>query len=281
MNALRHLHKFRQLPGEAAETLVGSPWHVSILRREPPSDRVAVIFVHGFGGDSYGTWRDFHGLSIKDQRLRQADLYFYSYRSSSGQLPGQASRFELFASTIADGVEHHAAFGGGSGGYRRIVLVAHSQGAVIARLAVLQAHKQNRRWVESTRLVLFAPAHCGERIASTVASLLDRLPLLGVVIDVVQYRAPATEQLTAGPGTMLEGLRRSTERLATEKPELSRGLRATCVFGDRERVVVADVFDCDVRWQPDPLGHDHQSICKPNRGWMFPVQFVDEVGDMP
>jgi alpha-beta hydrolase superfamily lysophospholipase len=64
--------------------------------------------------------------------------------------------------------------------YKGVIIVAHSLGAVVSRLTLLDAYWRNLAWTQRTGLVLFAPAHSGAQI----------LPLASLALGVLRL-APA------------------------------------------------------------------------------------------
>src|SRR5262249_32167601 len=111
-----------------------------------PTERL-VVFVHGFGGDALGTWRQFSDLWPRGKA--GYDLVFYGYDSLRRQAlySGDELRevLEAFlpapAAMINPTIEHLAHVHAGilrlAFSYRRIVFVAHSLGAVVVRQALV------------------------------------------------------------------------------------------------------------------------------------------------
>src|SRR5437763_9445798 len=62
--------------------------------------RKAAIFVHGFGGDPFDTWANFHGLIERDKSWDDIDLYFYAYDSIGDHIAYNSQRFEDFLNEI-------------------------------------------------------------------------------------------------------------------------------------------------------------------------------------
>src|SRR5438105_9623963 len=124
-----------------------------------------IIFVHGFGGSAVGTWRDFPG-SLRSQ-LRGSDLVFYGYDGeharagiSAGLLKKHMNVFldhpdKVFNESMLMMVQRDAFQ------YETITVVAHSLGAIVSRLALVEAFNEKQPWVNAIRLILFAPAHRG------------------------------------------------------------------------------------------------------------------------
>src|SRR5262249_58523550 len=74
-------HKKEQHYYHRLETFDGSFAMLSLQ----PKVRRAVVFVHGFGGDAYGTWSQFQLLIDQVESVSSAfadvDLYFFQYHS--------------------------------------------------------------------------------------------------------------------------------------------------------------------------------------------------------
>lgn len=50
-----------------------------------------LIFVHGFGGNSIGTWNTFHSSLIFDNDFKKSDIIFYGYDTFRGQANDHAA----------------------------------------------------------------------------------------------------------------------------------------------------------------------------------------------
>jgi pimeloyl-ACP methyl ester carboxylesterase len=240
--------------------------------------RNLVVFVHGFGGKSQKTWSAFESLLLP-QGLN-ADIIFYGYHGflehiqpNAGLLDETideiASRPTRFLATHAP----HVVRGPGWRGYDRIVLVAHSMGAIVSRRALLVALKAKRKWVEQVRLVLFAPAHTGvDDVIGLLLGIRDPFGIGAIASGGIKIVSPALRDL----------LKASTfEKLAAEtRAERQRNKRrsrclvaARVVFGSAETVVSMEPFGED----PEPVslrGKGHFSVCKPTAQFRRPVEIV-------
>lgn len=125
----------------------------TMLAEDQPD--TAVVFVHGWGGDSDTTWANFHILIDKtsEQTLRwsKADIFFYKYDSVEIGIRPNALDFGDFLSQIfpkpaqwvlTEPLNHNSAMSGLDGdviwrenfpGYSQLVVVAHSAGATVVR----------------------------------------------------------------------------------------------------------------------------------------------------
>lgn len=236
-----------------------------------------VVFVHGFGSKSMACWSVFPQLLQPEVRTRGADLVFFGYDSLWTQtrasaddlrrlLDELASRPHAFINPLVDPAEaRERGFA-----YRRIVIVAHSFGAVIARWALIMAR---RSWTKRCALVLFAPAHKGARAPKAALGLLGLLPKVGLALGAVaQYVSPTLTDLEPG-STMLTQLLEQTERqLAAGRADFLKAKYV--VFGRKERVVVTETFASD----PDPVSpwpkKGHTDVQSPAGDYREPLLLV-------
>src|ERR1700733_10914363 len=141
----------------------------------------AVIFVHGFLGDARGTWLNFQEM-IDSYVLRfphwsTADAYFFSYESFLQSITDSAEELLSFTHKIFPKppgwlfsvpavIRHIPGFSLialKKRTYKRLILVGHSEGAVVIRRAIVVAYKRTggKDPILGANLALFAPAHLG------------------------------------------------------------------------------------------------------------------------
>jgi hypothetical protein len=130
--------------------------------------RKLVLFVHGFTGSAVDSWLEFPRLLRLDPHFKGYDLVSFAYESNRQPATFSASAFYHFLSRIMDSPASTINAGlptdlvrATTFGYDRVVIVAHSLGAVVARRALVNAHTQHAPWVGKIALLLFAPAHKG------------------------------------------------------------------------------------------------------------------------
>src|SRR6266581_6928434 len=79
---------------------LGYPGSYALLSDGPTEGRIATVFVHGFAGDSFSTWLEFHTLvdSVAEQfpLWQNHDLYFFDYGSVYTGTPILAARLQRF-----------------------------------------------------------------------------------------------------------------------------------------------------------------------------------------
>ena len=143
---------------------------------------VAVVFVHGFLGDAKGTWLNFQEMidscAQEFPKWTRSDAFFFAYQSFQDSITDSAETLlktvdilfpdppkslfnvkasipHLAPSLISFTLDHRV--------YNELVLIGHSEGAVIIRRAVCIAYKTEGpdHKILNARLSLFAPAHFG------------------------------------------------------------------------------------------------------------------------
>lgn len=237
----------------------------------------AVIFVHGFNGDPVSTWPRFPALLTTTKDSADCDIVFFGYdglraqsNTSAGLLAGFLSRYlrgpgHLLAQT-RPGTARRANFA-----YERIVVVAHSLGAVVTRLALLQLHAAPKppQWLSRVRLVFMAPAHNGAYAALLAGLVLSgkALSLPGLVASLVKYQYPLLQELEPG-SVILKDLHARTKQALKKVPAPGDGgdyLRAhRVVWAENELVVLNKQFLEDLQPTVNAIGKSHTAVCKPD-----------------
>jgi hypothetical protein len=118
--------------------------------------------------------------------------------------------------------------------YSKIIIAAHSLGAVIGRWSLLFARDKQYTWMNKTTLVLYAPAHMGARVVRLACeSRLDIL--ISFVRSFTRFSSPLIDELAPG-SPELQALQQKT--LAAINAGDSPYLIATkVVFVAKERIV--------------------------------------------
>lgn len=234
-----------------------------------------VIFVHGFAGGPTSTWPQFPTLLPAAKAAREADILFYSYDSLRTRAYVSAVKLYKFLTIltanpnalIQQSLPGTVARTGTPFAYSRIIIVAHSLGALVSRLALLEAHKNNDAWAANVRLILFAPAHTGADILRLAGLALTGLP---VAMPAAQLVLPSLQDLDPRSSAILKRLAKEVSAAVKKAPYL----RATVVIhAERDPVVSPNPFCTD----PTPLfipGVDHMSVCKPNPPFSIPLDQV-------
>ncbi len=95
----------------------------------------AIVFIHGFNGSSMETFGDFNLDFRVRPKYEGYDVYFFSYQSLFSQISNSAIYFLDFLTAIHDDIKDVIKNSGSTekrkGNYTKIVIVAHSLGAVV------------------------------------------------------------------------------------------------------------------------------------------------------
>jgi pimeloyl-ACP methyl ester carboxylesterase len=157
--------------------------------------------------------------------------------------------------------------------YRRLVLVGHSEGALVIRQAMIDACQRTtgQNPILNARLALFAPAHRGVLITGWVAA----------VLAVARAEHLASSALRASPAfaemqdsEFIRGVQQSTEALLADYGRTA--FRARALFGCAEKFVRVQVYPKDTREECAP-DQDHVSVCKPRGEYLAPFDFIERV----
>jgi len=232
----------------------------------------ALIFVHGFGGSAVTTWVQFPSMLEQERACRGSDLIFYGYdglRTRARPSADKLIRFldvlfakpsELVTQSLRT-VHRSPSFS-----YKRIVIVAHSLGAVVSRLALLDAFGKHRDWTTRTNLVLFAPAHGGASILP-LASLAMGFLRLAPVEALARYRFQVLHDL----GEDCLTLRNLADQTRKALAKGGKHLKAKHVVYAGDDKIVNPVDFCD---DPTPEfihGASHTGVCKPGDDFREPL----------
>jgi len=263
----------------------GTKWgaeHVTRLA-SAAKPKGAMVFVHGFRGHPVETWHDFPGLLPLEAKAASYDLLFYGYDTRQ-QAPFSAAKLTTFLTALAQSpavevVNPSLAFGlperPATFQYDHIVIAAHSLGAVVARLALLQAVDPNGDplpWLSKVRLALFAPAHSGATVVALIALLMSGAPLKGQVEAVARRLFKSINDVETGSPTLKE-MRKATRDLLRSHAQLASCHRAWVAHGEDDYIVSARQF---VKDQPTTAidKADHFEVCKPTAKKREPMDFL-------
>ncbi|BFU89491.1 MAG: hypothetical protein NTAFB01_06780 [Nitrospira sp.] len=251
--------------------------------------RAAILFVHGWSGNAGDTWEAFPRALRFLPEAADADVFLLDYPSKKHSVAFCAAPLRVFLRdllkepisrivnpSMPEGTDPRPT----GMQYDRIVLVAHSMGAVVSRRALLDLDQDDELTLTEAdrgkfRLLFFAPAHKGSSIPLIIrAGLgLDWLPgatLVGMALEVhfrsLQDLKPRSDCLVT-----LEKDCKVARKARTEAGESLDYLRAHVYHAQGDKVVVQDGFDRDYAMHP-VMKKNHRSICKPDYEYRDPLE---------
>ena len=252
---------------------------VQVLFSARPN-RKAVLFIHGFSGDAIATWADFHALLPGCPKCAGHDLFFYGYDGLRAEMTASASIFRDFlerllgdtTAFLTDNLPPSAARSDDFQ-YDELVIVAHSLGAVISRRALIDATKNELDWVRKIKLVLFAPAHKGAKVADLALEIASSFPFLKLFGVGARFQSPLIDQLKP-ESRVLKTLLDDTER-ATRNGDNAHLVACKVVIAEYEKIVENDAFGDDP--PPNTIPNTtHTTVCKPKSNFLQPLNLLEK-----
>lgn len=230
-----------------------------------------IVFVHGFRGSSLETWNEFSSIINNDPDFDKTDVLFYGYNSIKGQLHDQGVQLFRFLNRYIKRLPLNFFDPGRGIDYQRILISAHSQGAIVSRFALLEAVHERSDWRKITKLILFAPAHNGARIQNLV---MLSLPAFAKVLGgLAMYRYAVLDDLKPN-SVALEKLIAQTmaQKGGPDEPLMT----AYTLEAYDDKVVHNGRFCYDDYDAQSPFApSSHTTVCKPvNNRYMLPVEII-------
>jgi pimeloyl-ACP methyl ester carboxylesterase len=235
----------------------------------------AILFVHGFGGSATTTWVQFPTLLQKENSCRGYDLVFYGYDGLRTRARPNGDLLARFLDAMFSNPAGLLAQSLPSGSrpktfrYKQIIIVAHSLGAVVSRIALVDAYGKRRDWASKVKLVFFAPAHGGANILSLASLAMGVLRMVPVeafaryqfqVLHDLEENCQTLAQLAAQTRKAIEG---GARNLIAER----------IIYAGQDKVVNPATFCEDP--VPDFIhGASHTGVCKPRNDFSDPLQYV-------
>lgn len=219
-----------------------------------------IVFVHGLAGHATSTWADFDIVVKNFAEFIDYDVIFYGYSSLNSGASSNALLFynnlKKFSTPLDNflGIERNT-----TGGYKNIILVAHSLGAIVVRRALLFANNDNADWLPFCKMFLLAPAHKGSYIQGMITEVLPQL--LKIATIVYKYRHPVINDLEQDSVT-IKSLTKDCNRLLRKKiGNFTKSAAVLWSFNDR--VVLNEPFCEDITPELE-IQKDHMGVCKLN-----------------
>ncbi|MGC3997994.1 MAG: alpha/beta fold hydrolase [Anaeromyxobacter sp.] len=238
-------------------------------------DGSVILFVHGFGGASETTWHAFPAMLPREPKCRSTDVVFYGYDSLRSGVIALATRFREFLQVVlespSDAINPTIDFGRRPKGfqYKKVIVVAHSLGAVVARRALLDLAQLDTPGLDRVRLVLFAPAHLGADILPLAREALGVIRLVPIAA-LASWSYRALRDLDPRPSPVLQQLMAETQKLTATPP--SPHIARVVVHGYKDRIVAQQQFCADPLAKFEPK--NHVALCKPDAHYTNPIDYV-------
>ena len=235
-----------------------------------------IVFVHGFGGNSLGTWNNFPAILLYDDLFKKSDIIYYGYDTFKGQAGDHAAELYHFLNFSLNPVKNNilpALQNLPERDYQRIILVGHSLGAVLVRQAQLLAYIDGKIWVNKSEIVLYAPAHNGAEVISLAMQALPGLSgLLGIF---AKFRFPILSDLDAKDDGILKTIKEQTEKLQNAGNGNFTKAKLV-VYSKGDKVVKSFQYLLDKPAEVIPFT-SHISVCKPKDTFTKPFELLKQI----
>jgi len=219
-----------------------------------------IVFVHGFNGDSNTTWASFSDLTRAEDKFKDADILFFGYETLKSQANNMClTLYDLLSDCSNPANAYYPNRPQANTAYQEIILICHSLGAVVARLALLYAYDDNAAWLSKCKMLFYAPAHFASRIPENFRECFSGLGgTLFRAFAVTKY--PIIKDLTEN-SELLQKLHKRTKELIDEgKGDFTKA--SIVVWAENETVVVNERFHKD-SLEKQIVNSTHVSVCKP------------------
>jgi pimeloyl-ACP methyl ester carboxylesterase len=247
----------------------------AILARKPNGK--AVVFIHGYGSKAITAWAEFNKYLPQSPGFEQYDFIFYGHDALYATTTASATLFCEFlnqlitepSSIINSCLSLSAARQQFE--YSKVILAAHSLGAVICRWALLLARDKGYNWMDKTALVLYAPAHMGARVVDLAR---ETTGFLRSFVTTFRFASPLLDELNP-ESPMLKALQQKTAD-AINAGNSQYLIAKKVVIAEQERIVTNLSFLQD----PPPVTFSrttHTSVCKPKDTFLDPIEILSEV----
>lgn len=210
-----------------------------------------------------------------------ADAFFFGYDSLRTPATVSAAVLRVFLQQmwndpvgLANSVLDPSARRPADFRYKRLTLVAHSLGSIVARQAMVNGLwvSPADEWTAGTSLVLFAPAHKGAKVQALAIECLSGLGWFGAVFgSLAKMRFQTLNDLEPGSAT----LQLLEQRVKVLETNGATAIRAKLVvWAEKDNIVHQLDFGSDPPAEL-VLGKGHIDVCKPDRTYVRPLEILE------
>ncbi len=228
-----------------------------------------LVFVHGFGGNALTTWGLLPVLLSIRKEVKGYDIVFFGYESLKLNAYECAEHLQKCLDDLLskkkevahESIRNHdpAYVGSVPRTYREMVLVGHSLGACVIRRAMLNEVRSGEgSWPTRTKMIWFAPAHCGARVILLLTAVSLNLQVKGLS-QVAEFFCPSLKDLTPKSDFLKELLDETTDVCKTDARLISR----LTIRAKNDLVVLNKPFAKDRTPAVSIAKASHMSVCKP------------------
>ncbi len=235
-----------------------------------------IVFIHGFGGNSIGTWNNFPSFLLSDSKFSNTDIVFYGYETLKGQAGDHAGQFYDFLNKLQTPLSNNILPKEQNlpeRNYSKVVIVAHSLGAILTRQTLLLAEIDSKEWADKVVMGLFAPAHNGANIINLAMQTLNGLSgILGVF---AKFRYPILSDLDNHEQGIIHDIKSKTELLQNQgKAEYTKAKLVVYAMGDK---VVRNIQYLNDTPAVIISPASHISVCKPTNDFKNPIELLKSI----
>jgi hypothetical protein len=226
----------------------------------------ALVFIHGFNGGPYTTFKQFDVLLRNYKEFAGCDIFFYGYSASKSQIAALAKGFvkmllvlekecvELYNKSFKRVVLNPR---NSNFKYDNIVIVAHSLGAILTRIALIEINKSDSELTKKFDMILYAPAHFGAHLSETYAILP-----LGILNLLASFKLGVKNSNDLRPSSkLIAKLLNDTKAIQSGK-NYQFTIAKAVFWAEVEKVVIQQDYLLD---KPAIVIEktNHQTVCKP------------------
>lgn len=240
------------------------------------SNKKALVFIHGYSGDSLKTWENFQNYLPLEEKSAGYDIFFYGYDGIKVDFYSSVEKLKLFLKKLTKDPHKivnmfiSPAFHRiNSFNYEEILLIGHSLGSVISRQSLIDYTKDSLLEASLFKMIFYSPAHNGAKISELMKNISSHSAFINFFFNLIRFRSPLIDQLSPESETIIE-LKEDTIELT--KNHLNTHLNAKYVFIAETENVVNNKRFCN---DPNPiliLDTNHTTVCKPNIKNMQPLE---------